>query len=110
MPAAALRGSQRRPMTGWLQTGVGSTSPASEILRSRLQLAFDFVQKAPVGTLSDDLLRARLDEACVAEAQRVEPDRVLGVVFAPFVTVFTRCLEGRVVARGEPAIGELLRY
>src|ERR1700719_3444861 len=52
---------------------------------SRLQLAFELVEEAPVGALGDDLLRGRLDEPGVAHAQRVEPDRVLWVVLPPSI-------------------------
>src|ERR1700730_1181124 len=57
----------------------------TSLLRSRLQLAFELVQKAPVGAVGDDLLRARFDEAGFVQAQGVETDRVLGVVLPPFV-------------------------
>src|SRR6266478_6416619 len=53
--------------------------------RSRLHLAFELVQEAPIGALGDDLLRARLDEARFVQTQGIESDRVLGVVFPPFV-------------------------
>src|SRR6516225_1851589 len=45
----------------------------------RLQLAFKLVEKAPVGTIGDDLLRARFDQAHFVEAQSVPPDRVLRI-------------------------------
>src|SRR6516162_1172658 len=78
--------------------------------RSRLQLAFKLVQKSPVGILGDDFLRARLDEARFPHAQSVEPDRVLRVVFAPFVVrQLTKCLEGIVIPRGDTTIHELSR-
>ena len=42
-------------------------------------------------------------------AQRVEPDRVLGVIFMPLVIRDrTQCLEGIVVSRGDAVIDELL--
>src|SRR5215472_15658536 len=41
--------------------------------------------------------------------QNIEPDRVFGVVFTPFVAVLTQRLEDIVVARSETTIGELLR-
>ena len=41
------------------------------------------VEEPPVGTLRDDLLWARLDHPGLVQAQRVEADRVLGVVVAP---------------------------
>src|SRR5947209_7854063 len=46
---------------------------------SRLQLAFKLAQETPVGTVSDDLLRARLDHADFVQTKGVEPDRVLWV-------------------------------
>jgi hypothetical protein len=52
---------------------------------SRFQLAFDLVEKTPVGAVGDDFLRARLDQACFVHAQGIEPHRVLGVPLAPFV-------------------------
>src|SRR4051794_23014713 len=51
--------------------------------RSHLQLAFQLVQEAPVGSVSDDLLRARLDQARVLHAQCVEPQRVFCVEIPP---------------------------
>src|SRR5437660_4026031 len=53
--------------------------------RSSLHLAFELVEEAPIGSLGDDLLRARLDEARFVQTQGIESDRVLGVVFPPFV-------------------------
>src|SRR6266478_4368015 len=78
--------------------------------RSRLQLAFELVQEAPIGALGDDLLRARFDEARFTHAQCIEADRVLGIVVAPFVIRNTgQGLESVVITRGEPAIDEPLR-
>src|SRR5262245_40532285 len=51
---------------------------------SALQLAFELVQKAPVGPLGDDLVGARFDHAGVAQPKRIEAYRVLGVIAAPF--------------------------
>src|SRR5262249_58152632 len=51
---------------------------------SRFQLALQFVEKAPVRAVSDDLLRARFDHADLAQAERVEPESVFGIVIAPF--------------------------
>src|SRR5467141_3238350 len=76
--------------------------------RSRLQLAFELVQEAPIGVVGDDLLRARFDKAHVAQAQCIEADRVLGVVVPPFVVrVLAQGLQGIIVAGGETAIDEL---
>src|SRR6516162_18741 len=52
---------------------------------SRLQLAFQLIEKAPIGAVGDDFLRGRLDEPGVTHAQRVEADCVLRVVFPPSV-------------------------
>src|SRR5215472_8970403 len=49
--------------------------------RLGLQLAFELIQEAPIGAFGNDLLRARLDHAHFVQAERVKPDRVLGVVF-----------------------------
>src|SRR6516162_4535169 len=48
-----------------------------------LQLAFELVQEPPIGALGDDLLRARLDDSRFVQAQGIEPDGILGVVFPP---------------------------
>src|SRR6516162_2028606 len=77
---------------------------------SRFQLAFELVKEAPVRAVDDDLLRARLDEARFAHAQGVEPERIIGIVFAPFVVrVVVQSLQCVVVALRETAIDELPR-
>src|SRR4029077_17126231 len=82
----------------------------TEVLRSRLQLALELVEEAPIGALGDDLLRARLYQPGFVQAQRIKPQRVLVIVFAPFVVRNLReCLEGIVVARREAAIDDALR-
>src|SRR5271169_4075819 len=71
---------------------------------SRLQLAFEFVQEAPIRAVGDNLLRARLDNTGFVQAQRVEADRVLGVVLPPIVVRdLAQCLQGIFVARRETA-------
>jgi hypothetical protein len=57
----------------------------TEVLLSGPQLAFDLGKEAPIGILSDDLLRARLEQAGFVQPQRVEAKRILGVVVPPFV-------------------------
>src|SRR5215472_2819019 len=70
---------------------------------SRLQFAFERVEEAPIRTFGDDLLRARLDEAGFPQPQRVEPEGILGVVFAPFVVrKLAQRLEDIFVPGGEP--------
>src|SRR6185436_7259988 len=46
----------------WTPACTGATTKI-EAWCSRLQLAFELVQKAPIGAVGDDLLRARFDEA-----------------------------------------------
>src|SRR5215471_4809964 len=62
-----------------LESGAVNTSPAS----SSLQLPLELVEEAPVGALRDDLTGRRLDHARLVQSQRVEPDRVLGIVLSP---------------------------
>ena len=45
---------------------------------SRLQLALELVQEAPVSSVGDDPVGAGFDHASLVQAQRVEPHRVLG--------------------------------
>src|SRR5215472_484061 len=75
-----------------------------------LQLAFELVEEAPIGAVGNDLLRARLDEAGFVHAQSVEPEGVLGVVFAPLVVwVVAQRLQRVIVALCETAVDELPR-
>jgi hypothetical protein len=59
-PAAGARNPRRRPMTGWIKSGVGSPSSSWEgsLTGSRLclQLALDLFEKTPVGAFSDELV------------------------------------------------------
>src|SRR5262249_22029564 len=73
----------------------GGTLPAC----SALQLALELVEEAPVGALRDDLLRARLDHAGLAQAKRIETPGTLGVGAPPQrVADLFHGLEGVVVA------------
>src|SRR6516164_10684181 len=74
---------------------------------SRLQLAFQLVEKAPICAIVDDLLRARFDHAGFVQAQRVESEGVLVIVFAPpVVRQLAQCLQSIIVTRRETAIYE----
>src|SRR5215472_18201084 len=75
----------------------------------RLQLAFEFIQKAPIGSAGDDLLRARLDETRFAQAKDVPPDRVFGVIFPPGVMILAQRLKGVVVSSSATATDKLSR-
>src|SRR5262245_46014063 len=62
-------------------------SPAGRALSAALalalQLALELVEDAPVSSLREDLVGARLDDTRLAETQGPEPDRVLGFVVPP---------------------------
>src|SRR5215471_13198811 len=90
----------------WSKTAVVCASSEAS---SSLQLAFDLVQKAPIGAVGDNLLRARLDEAHFLQPQCVEPDSIFGIVFAPFVGIFFQGLQQKVIPVSETAIGDVLR-
>src|SRR5215469_5950533 len=87
--AASTRGARTRlpapasdnAVKKWRRVCFISTAKPPFPCSSRLQLAFDLVEKAPIGAVGDDLLRARFYETRLAHAQRVEPQRILGVVF-----------------------------
>src|SRR5262249_16317374 len=90
------------------EIGAGCVSLASEILFSSLQLAFELVEKAPIGAVGDDLLWVRLDHAGFMQAQRVKPESVLVIVLTPFVVgQLAKCLLCGILARGEGAVDEL---
>jgi hypothetical protein len=74
----------------------GQSAPSCKRLRStsRLHLALQFVQKAPIGGFGDDLLRARFDQPDLMQPQRVKSKAILSVIFAPFVVaVFAESLQ-----------------
>ena len=58
---------------------------------SRLQLALEFVEEAPIRVLGDQRLRARLNQADFVQPQCVETQRVLRVGFPPEV-LRRRCI------------------
>ena len=77
-------------------------------LASRLQLAFELIEEAPVGALGDDLLRGRANHARLVEPQRIEPDRVLRVELAPsIVAQVSQHLERVIVVLREAALDQL---
>src|SRR5215472_5794337 len=78
--------------------------------RSRLELAFQLVQEAPVRAFGDDLVGARLDKASVVQTQRIKAQGVFGVVFAPFVVrKLADALQRIVVACSKSAVDEASR-
>src|SRR5262252_818001 len=81
---------------------VGIIVMASLASRSRLQLAFELVEEAPIRALGDDLVGARLDQTGLMQTERIEPQRVFGVVFAPLlVRDVTQGLQSVIVVFGE---------
>src|SRR4029450_4349745 len=87
---------------------VGISRPRA-LWRSALHLPLQLVEKAQVGALRNDLVGRRLDHARFAQAQRIEPDRIFGVVLAPLlVRDFFQRLERIIVARGKPRVDDPL--
>src|SRR6516225_4018343 len=66
-------------LRNWRRVAVIGIGNPPFFWRSRFQLAFELIQKPPVGAVGDDLLRRRFDEASFALAQSIEPDGVFGV-------------------------------
>src|SRR5947208_2776015 len=106
--AASARGARMRPAAPANESVVRKRRRVWVIgigillsLKLRLQLAFDLVQKAPVGAVSDDLLRTAFDHAELVHPQRVKANRVFGVVFPPgAVGVLGQCLQRIVITFG----------
>ena len=72
---------------------------------SRLHLALELVENAPIGVLGNERLRAGLDQPSFIQAQRVEANRILGIVIPPDVIAsLVQHLLGIVVTRGDPTI------
>src|SRR5207244_3829519 len=72
---------------------------------------FELVEETPVRAVGDDLLRARLDEPHFVQPKRIVPERILGVVFAPFIIgELAQRLQRIVIASGETTIDEPPRY
>src|SRR3989442_2802590 len=68
-----------------------------------LQLFLELVEEAHVGALADDLLRVRLDEPGLVQAEGPESNRILQIVVTPLsVRRFSDGLE-RVVVLLRPA-------
>src|SRR2546428_4335593 len=79
-------------------------------VKSSLQLLLQLVEKAPVGPLGDELLRARLHHTDLVEPQRIEAHGVLGVVLAPLgVWEPTDRFERILIALGVAAIDDQAR-
>src|SRR6516164_5486480 len=115
--AAATRGTCRRPAAPAKATllmnrrrvcviGIGNLPV---LLCSRLQLAFELVQEAPIGAVGNDPLRSGLDQTGFAQAKRVPPNRVLGIELSPLVIVVRQCLSDIVGSRNATAVGEASR-
>src|SRR6516162_10730021 len=97
-------------MIFWCRTFTSIAFRPSRLCRASVvtpQLAFELVEEAPIRGVANYLVRARFDQTSLVQAQRVKPDRVLRIVFAPFVIgKFVQRLHGIVVPRGKPAIDD----
>src|ERR1700730_16464397 len=72
---------------------------------SALQLALELVEESPIRAVSNDLVGIGLDHASLPQPQRIESDRVLGVVVAPLVVRdFFQCLQRVIIPGRKPAI------
>src|SRR5438067_10507812 len=122
-PPEGGSGRRRRPATACSENDGASAGSAFDNLPfalflrlrltlqiSRLQLALQFIEEAPVGAPRDDSRRTRLDELDLVQPQCIEAKRVLRIVFAPFVVaVVPQGLQRILVTRRKAAIDELLR-
>ena len=66
----------------------GRVVPVPDLAISRLQLALQLLEEAPVGAVGDDLVRVRFDHPDLVHAQCVEPKRVLGIELPPPVVPY----------------------
>src|SRR5262249_31077647 len=74
-----------------------------------LQLALQFVQKAPIGVFGDELLWVGLDQTGLVQPQCIEAERVLGIQVAPtVVTDFAQRLQRIVVTRRDSSVDHQL--
>src|SRR5690242_11078652 len=74
--------------------------PSPLVAASRLQLVFELVEEVPIGMFCHNLGWCRFDQTGFLEAQRIKPDRVLGVVLPPLVV--WQLAQGLTVVIGSP--------
>src|SRR4051794_2128517 len=89
---SSLRGAKRwHPIStrpSWFDMPAAASCLTAQLYAScasGFQLLLQLVQKVPVGSLGDQLLRVVLDQSDLEQPQRVEPNRVLRTGFAPAV-------------------------
>src|SRR3954464_1620971 len=86
------------------------TPETTQSARSRLHLALELIEKAPVRVLGNELLRVGLDQPGFLHAQRVKPERVIGIIVAPDVVPdLAQRLQRIIIARRVSSIDEQLR-
>src|SRR3954470_6898519 len=74
---------------------------------SRLHLALELIEKAPVGVLGNELLRVGLDQPGFLHTQCIEAERVLGIIVAPNVVPdLAEPLQCIVIARRIPLMDQ----
>src|SRR5690242_8598658 len=110
--ASAVTGRVSR--TGFTPQGINGPAVRGHLMKqsagSRLHLALEFVEEAPVGVLGNELLRVGLDQSGFLHAQRVKPERVLGIIVAPDVVPdLAQRLQRIIIARRVSSIDEQLR-
>src|SRR3954451_11720104 len=115
IPAALLRyGSQTSVFAPYKRLILAHrvvTPETTQSARSRLHLALELIEKAPVGVPGNELLRVGLDQSGFRHAQCIEAERVLGIIVAPNVVPdLAQRLQRIIVARCEPLIDQQLRH
>src|SRR5262249_53728296 len=75
-----------------------------------LELALELVEEAPVGCVGDHFVGREFDHAGFAQPQRIEANRILGIIVTPFVVRdLLQGLQRIVVPRRKPAVDDLAR-
>src|SRR5262245_48899660 len=78
---------------------------------STFQLSLELVEETPIRSVGEDLVGGRLDKAGLAQPQRIESNRVVGVALPPLgVRNFLECLERVAIVPGKSCIDELPRH
>src|SRR6516162_1220249 len=77
---------------------------------STFQLAFKLVEETPIRAIGQNFVGGRSDEAGLPQSQRIETDRVIGIVFSPACERdFLERLQRVVIAVGISRIDNPLR-
>jgi hypothetical protein len=93
----------RGALDGNRNTG-GPALPRTSSAQSCLQLMAEFIEKLKIRPLGNDPLWVQLDEACFAQAQRVETHRILSIILPPVVGQLTQGLQRVIITRSETSL------